>query len=153
MVSKNSCFVKSSCNSSGRYFQGAMCLFCFFKPRSARRVPQPHREYSSEPVFEPEARFMRPASWRVPGGARNAGDRAQARRALRGVLSFGSFSLHEQRKGTCRGSATHKYTPPLGGSTKMSTGGLRRFAPNPPYIVIYGTPQFTPPASRVTMRV
>jgi hypothetical protein len=26
------------------------------------------------------------------------------------VLSFGFFSLHEQRKETCRGSATHKYT-------------------------------------------
>src|SRR3989344_7284913 len=78
---------------------------CVFQdPRSARRVPQPHREYSSESVFEPEARSVRPASWRAPGGARNGG----RGRALRGVLSFGSFSLHEQRKGTCRGSATHK---------------------------------------------
>jgi hypothetical protein len=33
-------------------------------------------------------------------------------RALRGVLSFGFFSLHEQRKETCRGSATHKYASP-----------------------------------------
>jgi len=32
-------------------------------PRSARRVPQPHRELSSETVFEPEARSLRPASW------------------------------------------------------------------------------------------
>ena len=54
-------------------------ISCF--PRSARRVPQPHREQSSEPVFEPEARFMRPASWRAPGGARNGG----RGRALRGV--------------------------------------------------------------------
>jgi hypothetical protein len=28
----------------------------FSCPRSARRVPQPHREYSSEPVFEPAGR-------------------------------------------------------------------------------------------------
>jgi hypothetical protein len=45
-------------------------LLVFSNPRSARRVPQPHREYSSEPVFEPEARILRPASWRAPGGAR-----------------------------------------------------------------------------------
>jgi hypothetical protein len=32
-------------------------------PRSARRVPQPHREHLSETVFEPEARSLRPASW------------------------------------------------------------------------------------------
>ena len=29
-------------------------------PRSARQVPQPHREFSSETVFEPEARFPAP---------------------------------------------------------------------------------------------
>ena len=32
----------------------------------------------------------------------------RGRRSDRGVLSFGDFSLHEQRKVTCRGSATHK---------------------------------------------
>src|SRR3990170_3131931 len=31
-----------------------------------------------------------------------------------GGLSFGDFSLAAQRKVTCRGSATHKYTPPEG---------------------------------------
>jgi len=31
------------------------------QPRSARRVPQPHREYLSETVFEPEARKCSPA--------------------------------------------------------------------------------------------
>ena len=68
------------------------------QPRSARRVPPPHRELLSETVFEPEARrcmairasaasratFWRPASWRAPGGARNEG----SVRALRGVLSL-----------------------------------------------------------------
>jgi len=83
----------------------------FSGPRSARRVPPPHREQSSEPVFEPEARILRPASWRAPGGARNGGHR-RSRRALRGVISFGDFSLDKQRKVTCRGSATHKYTRP-----------------------------------------
>ena len=32
-------------------------------PRSARRVPPSHREQLSETVFEPEARFLCPASW------------------------------------------------------------------------------------------
>src|SRR3990170_5801980 len=32
--------------------------------------------------------------------------------AIRGGLSFGDFSLAAQRKVTCRGSATHKYTRP-----------------------------------------
>ena len=90
-----------------RGWKKTMAPLVFSNPRSARRVPQPHRELLSEPVFEPEARSVRPASWRAPGGARNGGNR-RSRRALRGVLSFGSFSLHEQRKGTCRGSATHK---------------------------------------------
>ena len=35
-------------------------------------------------------------------------------RAIRGVLLFGSFFLDKQEKATCRGSATHKYTPPAG---------------------------------------
>ncbi len=77
-----------------------MEMFGFLGPRSARRVPQPHRELLSEPVFEPEAHIWRPTSWRAPGGARNGGNR-RSRRALRGVLSFGSFSLHDkQEKGT-----------------------------------------------------
>ena len=80
----------------------------FSGPRSARRVPQPQRGFSSETVFEPETRSVRPASWRAPGGARNGG----SSRALRGVFSFGDFSLDKQRKVTCRGSATHKYTRP-----------------------------------------
>src|SRR3990172_3040129 len=73
-----------------------MPTWFFSGPRSARRVPQPHREWLSEPVFEPEARSVRPASWRAPGGARHGG----RCRALRGVLSFGYLSLHEQRKVT-----------------------------------------------------
>jgi hypothetical protein len=32
----------------------------FFQPRSARRVPQPHREFLSETVFEPVARRSAP---------------------------------------------------------------------------------------------
>ena len=50
---------------------------------------------------------------RVPG-------RSEARRGPRGAcaakrpgrVSFGDFSLRVQRKVTCRGSATHKYTRP-----------------------------------------
>jgi len=74
-------------------------------PRSARRVPQPAREFPSEPLFE---------SSRVLCG-RRVGERPRGRgtqgrgRALRGVFSFGDFSLDKQRKVTCRGSATHKY--------------------------------------------
>ncbi len=80
----------------------------FSGPRSARRVPQPHREQLSEPVFEPAARkcmarraraasratFSRPASWRAPGGARNVG----SSRALRGVLSLVSFFARAKKE-------------------------------------------------------
>jgi len=66
----------------------------FSGPRSARRVPQPHREYSSEPVSEPEARILRPASWRALGGARNGG----RGRALRGVLSLVSFFARAKKE-------------------------------------------------------
>jgi hypothetical protein len=65
-----------------------------FNPRSARRVPQPHREFLSEPVFEPEARILRPASWRAPGGARNGG----RFRALRAAFSFVAFFWPNKRK-------------------------------------------------------
>ena len=68
--------------------------FHLLGPRSARRVPQPHREYSSEPVFEPEARSVRPASWRAPGGARNA----RSFRALRAAFSFVAFFWPNKRK-------------------------------------------------------
>jgi hypothetical protein len=49
-----------------------------------------------------------------PAEARRAGYRERCMRAAKrpGRVSFGSFSLHEQRKGTCRGSATHKYASP-----------------------------------------
>ena len=47
-------------------------------------------------MFEPEARIVRPASWRAPGGARNGGKG----RALRGVLLFGDFLLDKQEKVT-----------------------------------------------------
>jgi len=45
---------------------------------------------------------------RAPIPARRAG----GSRRLRGVFSFGDFSLDKQRKVTCRGSATHKYASP-----------------------------------------
>ena len=73
-------------------------------PRSARRVPQVHRELLSETVFEPEARSLCPASW---SSARWGEERRKFSRAP-GCVSFGYFSLHKQRKVTCRGSATHK---------------------------------------------
>src|SRR3990172_1331942 len=43
--------------------------------------------------------------------------------AIRGGLSFGDFSSAAQRKVTCRGSATHKYTPP-GGRLDMKAVGV-----------------------------
>src|SRR3990172_4509262 len=49
----------------------------------------------------------------APRAFRGAG-RAAKSRAIRGVLLFGSFFLDRQEKATCRGSATHKYTPPEG---------------------------------------
>src|SRR3990167_6565591 len=119
------CLWLSSPESSSESGQGWAGFLYFSGPRSARRVPQLHREHSSEPVFEPEARCVRPASWRAPGGARNGG----MGRALRGVLSFGSFSLHEQRKGTCRGLATHKLYAAEGGSTyKVVRWATAKFA-------------------------
>src|SRR3989338_3695341 len=60
----------------------------FFRPRSARRVSQPHREYLSETVFEPEARSSapgelveRPVGRGGGGGARGG---ARVRRSIRG---------------------------------------------------------------------
>jgi hypothetical protein len=103
-----------------------MEMFCFLGPRSARRVPQPHREILSEPVFEPEGEAE--YSWksgglpcRRTGAPRIGAPRVHApgelasarwgeerrgplrfvkRRALRGVVSFGDFSLDKQRKVT-----------------------------------------------------
>jgi len=73
-------------------------------------------------VFEPEARSVRPASWRAPGGARarrsshgspvdfHAAERVRRDsahpgyeggfRTLRGVLLFGGFLLDKQEKVT-----------------------------------------------------
>ncbi len=111
-----------------------------FESRSRRRASQPESGEASL-VFEPEARCSAPGELRrAPIPARSAG----SRRRLRGVLSFGSFSLHEQRKGTCRGSATHKLYVAAGDTKSkaahrrllISSGGLRQKPPNPPYIKI-----------------
>ena len=66
----------------------------FSNPRSVRRVPQSHRESSSEPLFESSRVVQRPTSWRTPGGARN-GERG---RALRGVLSLVSFFARAKKE-------------------------------------------------------
>jgi hypothetical protein len=47
------------------------------------------------------------AAERVRRGSARPGHEGGSR-ALRGVVSFGDFSLDKQRKVTCRGSATHK---------------------------------------------
>jgi len=65
-------------------------------PRSACRVPQPHQEFLSETVFEPEARSMRPASW---ANARWGEERRKQSRAP-GGLFFRGFLLAEQKKAT-----------------------------------------------------
>src|SRR3989338_5943157 len=66
-----------------------------------------------------------PAHCKVPGArpglSRGAG-RAAKSRAIRGVLLFGSFFLDKQEKATCRGSATHKYTPPAGRLDRVGLG-------------------------------
>ena len=85
-----------------------------YLPVARAEYRSPTGSIQASPVFEPEARILRPASWRAPGGARNGGDplRFVKRRALRGVLLFGDFLLDKQEKVTCRGSATHKYASP-----------------------------------------
>jgi len=65
-------------------------------PRSARRVPQTHREYSSETVFEPETRSLRPARW---SSARWGEERRKFSHAP-GVLLFGDFLLDKQENVT-----------------------------------------------------
>jgi hypothetical protein len=80
----------------------------FFQPRRRRRASQPVPGVFARPVFEPEARSLRPASW---SSARWGEERRKFSRAP-GCVSFGYFSLHKQRKVTCRGSATHKYASP-----------------------------------------
>src|SRR3989344_2297556 len=55
-------------------------------PRSACRVPQPHQEFLSETVFEPEARSMRPASW---ANARWGEERRKQSRAPGGLFFRG----------------------------------------------------------------
>jgi hypothetical protein len=78
-----------------------------FDPRSRRRASQ-GKSGEASLVFEPEARFMRPASW---SSARWGEEWRKISRAP-GRISFGDFSLSIQRKVTCRGSATHKYASP-----------------------------------------
>jgi len=68
-------------------FAGKPLMRRFFRSRSARRVPQPHRELSSETVFEPEARFPAPGELvECPVGRGTEGTALgfQERRALRG---------------------------------------------------------------------
>ena len=64
--------------------------------RSARRVPQPHREFLSEPVFEPEARCSAPGEL---ASARWGEERKKQSRAP-GGLFFRGFLLAEQKKAT-----------------------------------------------------
>ena len=81
----------------------------FSGPRSARRVPQPARVRVRWSIHRSPVDFH--AAERVRRGSAHPGHEGGSR-ALRGVLSSGFFSLHEQRKETSRGSATHKYASP-----------------------------------------
>jgi hypothetical protein len=80
----------------------------FSKPRMAH--PSPVRLWVCAPKGSRTGKCAtgprdRKSRWARAGTQSRGGE---DKRAIRGVLSFGSFSLHEQRKGTCRGSATHK---------------------------------------------
>src|SRR3989344_7758088 len=82
------------------------------------RASQPESGEASL-VFEPEARILRPRVRRAPIPARSA----RGCRRLRGVISFGDFSLDKQRKVTCRGSVTHKLYVAEGETTEDGCRG------------------------------
>jgi len=75
----------------------------FLGPRSRRRASQPASGVSRDFWSSPRRVFCARRVRRAPRRARSAG----SSRRLRGVISFGDFSLDKQRKVTCRGSATH----------------------------------------------
>src|SRR3989338_2101598 len=86
-------------------------------PRSACRVPQPHQEFLSETVFEPEARSMRPASW---ANARGGEERRKQSRAPGGLFFCWVFFFGPQKK-TPRGGGGGGGGPPAG----VGVGGGR----------------------------
>ncbi len=72
------------------------------------RASQPASGYSRAPCLSP-SRVV--CGWRV-GARAEAGEKRRRFSRHPGCVSFGYFSLHKQRKVTCRGSATHKYASP-----------------------------------------
>jgi len=91
-------FSRASCSSPRR-------VVCARRVRRAPDRARVRRSRRGSPVdFRAAERARHVGAPRVRTGHRPV----CGRRSDRGVLSFGSFSLHEQRKGTCRGSATHK---------------------------------------------
>src|SRR3990170_2074974 len=90
-----------------------------------RRGPQGRGRAGGEPDKDDGPVDRRPGERAhrdcAPRAFRAAG-RAAKSRAIRGVLLFGSFFLDKQEKATCRGSATHKYTPPAGRLDRVGLG-------------------------------
>src|SRR3989344_751759 len=70
------------------------------KPRSACRVPQPHRELLSETVFEPVARCVRTASW----SSARWGEEHKEAFARSGGIGFGDFCRNTILSGTKLGA-------------------------------------------------
>jgi len=83
----------------------------FRDPVGASRALKPKPGGFRETVESPSGVVCRRRVGLAPGEARRAGNRERIiceRRSDRGVLSFGDFSLDEQRKATCPGSTTQK---------------------------------------------
>ena len=80
----------------------------FKAPVWRARASQPASGYSRAPCLSP-SRVV--CGWRV-GARAEAGEKRRRFSRHPGCVSFGYFSLHKQRKVTCRGSATHKYASP-----------------------------------------
>jgi hypothetical protein len=83
-----------------------------FNPRRASRAPQLLPDEFARPCSSPKRVFFSLGELgERPGAVRRAGHPhvffVRAQRP--GRVSFGDFSLHEQRKVTCRGSTTHKF--------------------------------------------
>jgi len=72
------------------------------------RASQPVPESSRAPCSSPR-RVVRARRVGVRAGT---GEKRRGYSRHPGCVSFGYFSLHKQRKVTCRGSATHKYASP-----------------------------------------
>ena len=99
-------------------------------PRSARRVPQPHRELLSETVFEPEARCSAPGELvERPVGRGTEGDVARSGGALLWVLSCRDKKVPRPRlrepDSNTSPKATQNQTPETEGTNNQIGRGER----------------------------